>query len=209
MQPTGKDQDLVLWAANKLASTSVVKSCISGIANPNWNLCGYWRFVGVEAPVAGVRCQGFAIPSTSRSIYRQLPEIAPGEIDPVMGRVLLLWNEQYDTPDTMPTKAQLCASRRGDIAGGIRNYHSGIKAVTAALGLKLGSKPPAVKPIAYWLEWENVLANMSAVSKACGMPRQMPTQDQLFANGYSTLANAISKHYSAHASTSGHLQNFD
>merc|ERR1711935_418594 len=36
---------------------------------------------------------------------------------------------------------------------------------------------------------------MPTVSKACGVPEQMPTQDQLFANGYSTLYKAITKHY--------------
>ena len=106
-----------------------------------------------------------------------------------------MWIEQHGTPGTMPTHAQLLVSGRGDIANGISNYHGGIKAVTAALGLRPGSNPPSVKPVAYWLEWENVEAQMPIVSKACGVPEQMPTQDQLLANGYSTLSNAIYKHY--------------
>jgi hypothetical protein len=95
----------------------------------------------------------------------------------------------------MPTNAQLFASGRADLAAGISKHHRGFKAVTAALGLKPGSNPPSVKPIAYWREWENVLAEMPAVSKTCGVPGWMPTQDQLVANGYASLNNAISKHY--------------
>ena len=113
----------------------------------------------------------------------------------VVGREVLLWIEQHGTPGTMPTQAQLLASGRADIAGGIRKYHCGIKAVTAALGLSPGSNPPSVKSGAYWLKWENVLAEMPAVSKACGVAEQMPTHRQLLANGYSSLANAIIKHY--------------
>merc|ERR1711957_483161 len=74
-------------------------------------------------------------------------------------------------------------------------HHSGIKAVTAALGLIPGSNPPSVKPGTYWLEWENVEAEMPTVSKACGVPEQMPTKNQLLANGYTSLANAIPKTY--------------
>ena len=111
----------------------------------------------------------------------------------VMKREVLLWIEQHGTPGTMPTGAQLFTSGRADIANGISKYHSGFKAVTAALGLIPGSNPPSVKPIAYWLEWENVMAEMPAVSKACG--GQMPTQQQLLANGYTSLSVAISKHY--------------
>ena len=113
----------------------------------------------------------------------------------VMKRELLLWNEQHGTPGTMPTESHLCASGRADIVGGIKKYHRGIKAVTAALGLIPGSNPPSVKPAAYWLKWENVLAEMPAVSKACGAAGQMPTKHQLLANGYTSLANAIAKHY--------------
>merc|ERR1712166_1552784 len=113
----------------------------------------------------------------------------------VVGRELLLWIDQHGTPGTMPTHAQLFASGRADLAGGIRKHHSGYKAVTTALGLKAGSNPPSVKPGAYWREWENVLAEMPAVSKACGVPGQMPTRHQLRANGYSSLNNAIRNHY--------------
>ena len=113
----------------------------------------------------------------------------------VVERELLLWIEQHGTPGTMPTDAQLLVSGRADMAKGIRSYHSGYKAVTAALGLKPGSNPPSVKPIAYWRDWENVLAEMPAVSEACGVSEQMPTQQQLLANGYSSLNNAIHKHY--------------
>ena len=67
--------------------------------------------------------------------------------------------------------------------------------MTVALGLIPGSNPPSVKPIAYWLKWENVEAEMLAVSKACGVAEQMPTGLQLKANGYTSLANAITKHY--------------
>ena len=113
----------------------------------------------------------------------------------VMSRELLLWIEQHGTPGTMPTQAQLYVSGRGDLASGISEHHSGFKAVTAALGLIPGSNPPSVKPGAYWREWENVMAEMPAVSKACGVAEKMPTAQQLFANGYSSLAVAISKHY--------------
>ena len=113
----------------------------------------------------------------------------------VVKREVLLWIEQHGTPGTMPTAAQLCVSGRADLFGGIMKYHSGFKAVTAALGLIPGSNPPSVKPGAYWLKWENVLAEMPTVSKACGAAEQMPTQQQLMANGYSSLNNAISKHY--------------
>ena len=113
----------------------------------------------------------------------------------VVEREVLLWVEQHGTPGTMPTNAQLYVSGRADLAQGIRSYHSGYKAVTAALGLKPGSNPPAVKPYAYWLKWENVEAEMPGVSKACGVPGYMPTDRQLQANGYSSLAKAIGKHY--------------
>ena len=113
----------------------------------------------------------------------------------VVKREVLLWIEQHGTPGTMPTEAQLVASGRADIVSGISKYHSGIKAVTAALGLIPGNNPPSVKPIAYWLEWGNVEAEMPAVSKACGAAGQMPTDMQLQANGYTSLANAITKHY--------------
>ena len=115
----------------------------------------------------------------------------------VVERQVLLWIEQpeHGTPGTMPTDAQLYTSGRGDLAGGISKYHSGIKAVTAALGLRPDSNPPSVKPGAYWLRWENVLAEMPAVSKACEVAGQMPTQRQLLANGYTSLANAIIKHH--------------
>ena len=113
----------------------------------------------------------------------------------VVERELLLWIEQHGTPGTMPTESQLFVSGRGDMAKGIQNYHSGFKAVTAALGLKPGSNPSSVKPGAYWREWENVEAEMQAVSKACGAPEQMPTKNQLLANGYSSLYQAIHKHY--------------
>ena len=105
----------------------------------------------------------------------------------VVKREVLLWIEQHGTPGTMPTEAQLVASGRADIVSGISKYHSGIKAVTAALGLRPGSNPPSVKPGAYWLKWENVLAEMPAVSKACGVAGQMPTKHQLYANGYTSL----------------------
>ena len=113
----------------------------------------------------------------------------------VVKREVLLLIEQHGTPGTMPTQAQLYVSGRADIAKGIQKYHSGIKAVTAALGLRPGSNPSSVKPPAYWRKWENVLAEMPAVSKACGVVEQMPTVDQLKANGYTTLVNTISKHY--------------
>ena len=113
----------------------------------------------------------------------------------VMKRELLLWIEQHGTPGTMPTESQLCVSGRADIVNGIRKYHGGIKAVTATLGLVPGSNPPSVKPGAYWLEWENVMAEMPAVSKACGVAEQMPTKNQLLANGYTSLYSAIAKHY--------------
>merc|ERR1740117_1882358 len=113
----------------------------------------------------------------------------------VVKRELLLWIEQHGTPGTMPTQAQLGASGRSDLFGGISKHHSGIKAVTAALGLIPGSNPPSVKPDAYWLKWENVEAEMPTVSKACGVPGQMPTRDQLLANGYTSLRSAIQKHY--------------
>merc|ERR1712166_278578 len=113
----------------------------------------------------------------------------------VVERALLLCIEQHGTPGTMPTEAQLKTSGRADIAEGIKKYHNGIKAVTAALGLRPGSNPPSVKPGTYWLKWENVLAEMPAVSKACGVPEQMPTQNQLLASGYSSLYSAIAKHY--------------
>ena len=113
----------------------------------------------------------------------------------VVEREVVLWIEQHGTPGTMPTEAQLCASGRADIAGGISDHHSGFKAVTAALGLRPGSNPPSVKPGAYWLKWENVEAEMPVVSKACGVAEQMPTKNQLLANGYSSLSNAITKHY--------------
>ena len=92
-------------------------------------------------------------------------------------RELLLWVEQHGTTSTMPTSAQLFVSGRADLASGISEYHSGIKAVTAAVGLIPGSNPPSVKPIAYWAKWENVLADMPAVSKACGVPGYMPTKN--------------------------------
>ena len=111
----------------------------------------------------------------------------------VVKRELLLWIEQHGTPGTMPTNAQLYTSGRADIANGIEKYHSGFKAVTAALGLIPGSNPPSVKPGAYWLKWENVVAEMPTVTKACG--GQMPTQHQLCVNGYSSLSFAIIKHY--------------
>merc|ERR1712086_1243318 len=101
---------------------------------------------------------------------------------------------QRGTPGTMPTNAQLFASGRADLAGGISKHHRGFKAVAAALGLIPGSNPPSVKPIAYWLEWENVSAEMPTVSKACGVAEQMPTQQQLCANGYSSLHSAIAKY---------------
>ena len=113
----------------------------------------------------------------------------------VVKRELLLWNEQHGTPGTMPTDAQLCTSGRGDIANGISKYHGGIKAVTATLGLIPGSNPPSVRPGAYWLKWENVVAEMPAISKACGVAEQMPTHRQLLANGYTSLANAIIQHH--------------
>lgn len=110
-------------------------------------------------------------------------------------RALLLWIEQRGTPGTMPTQAQLFVSGRADLVGGINKHHRGLKAVTAALGLKPGSNPPSVHPAAYWLKWENVLAEMPAVSEACGASGQMPKDHQLRANGYTSLANAITKHY--------------
>ena len=113
----------------------------------------------------------------------------------VVERELLLWIEQNGTPGTMPTQAQLFVSGRGDITGGISKYHGGFKAVTAALGLKPGSNPPSVNSAAYWLKWENVLVEMPTVSKACGVPEKMPKDHQLRANGYTSLANAIAKHY--------------
>ena len=113
----------------------------------------------------------------------------------VVEREVLLWNEQHGTPGTMPTEAQLLVSGRADLANGISRHHRGYKAVTAALGLRPGSNPPSVKPGAYWRDWENVLAEMPAVSKACGVPEQMPKKDQLLANGYSSLYSAIAKHY--------------
>ena len=113
----------------------------------------------------------------------------------VVERALLLWTKQHGTPGTMPTNGQLGASGRADIIGGISKHHGGIKAVTAALGLRPGSNPPSVKPYAYWLKWENVEAEMPTVSKACGVAGWMPTQPQLQANGYTSLDNAIRKHY--------------
>ena len=113
----------------------------------------------------------------------------------MVGRALLLWIDQHGTPGTMPTQAQLCAFGRADLARGIKEYHRGIKAVTAALGLRPGSNPPSVHPAACWLKWENVLAEMPAVGKACGAAGQMPKDHQLRANGYTSLADAISKHY--------------
>merc|ERR1712086_783761 len=105
----------------------------------------------------------------------------------VVKRGLLLWIEQHGTPGTMPTEAQLKTSGPAGICDGINKYHRGITAVTAALGLTPGSNPPSVKPIAYWREWENVLAEMPAVSKACGLAGEMPTLLQLRASGYSSL----------------------
>jgi hypothetical protein len=67
--------------------------------------------------------------------------------------------------------------------------------VTAALGLKPGRNPPSVKPRAYWREWENVEAEMPAVSEACGVPGKIPLRSQLFANGCTTLAVVISDEY--------------
>ena len=63
----------------------------------------------------------------------------------------------------------------------------------AALGLKPGSNPLYVKPMTYWLKWENAEAEMLAVSKAYGVAEQMPTGRQLEANGYNSLSNAITK----------------
>ena len=97
----------------------------------------------------------------------------------VMEREVLLWIEQYGKPGTMPTEAQLFTSGRADIASGIRKYHVGFKAVTAALSLRPASNPPSVQPIAYWRKWESVLVEMPAVSKACGVPGKMPTLLQL------------------------------
>ena len=77
----------------------------------------------------------------------------------------------------------------------ISNYHRGFKAVAVALGLRPGSNPPFVKPGASWLEWVNVLVEMPAVGKLCGVPAQMPTNDQLRANGYTSLVSTITKHY--------------
>ena len=113
----------------------------------------------------------------------------------VVERELLLWNEQHGTPGTMPTSAQLFVSGRADLAHGITKYHRGFKAVTAALGLRPGSNPPSVQPAAYWLKWENVVAEMPAVSKACGAAGKMPKDHQLQANGYSSLHKAIHQHY--------------
>ena len=113
----------------------------------------------------------------------------------VVEREVLLWIKQHGTPGTMPTDSQLFVSGRGDLAGGIRKHHRGFKAVTAALGLRPGSNPPSVKPTAYWREWENVKAEMLAVSKACGVSGYMPTQQQLLANGYTSLNKAIRDHY--------------
>jgi hypothetical protein len=109
----------------------------------------------------------------------------------VMREELLQWIEQHGTPGTMPTKAQLITSGRADIVNGISTYHRGFKAVAAALGLRPGSNPPSVKPLAYWQQWENAEAEMPAVSKACGVPGKMPTLDQLRVNGYSSLEVAI------------------
>merc|ERR1740117_2480105 len=103
--------------------------------------------------------------------------------------------EQHGTTGTMPTQAQLNTWGRADIAGGIRNYHGGFRALATTLGFKPGRNPPSVKPIAHWREWSNVEAEMAAVSEACGVPGEIPTADQLKANGFSTLLTAITEHH--------------
>ena len=113
----------------------------------------------------------------------------------VMERAVLACIEEHGTPGVMLTQAQLEVCGRSDLYGGIRRYHGGIRAVTQALGLQPGSNPPSVQTQAYWQKWENVEAEMPAVSEACGVPGQMPTSAQLLANGYSSLLNAIHRHY--------------
>ena len=126
-----------------------------------------------------------------------LPDQHWKDFDMVERELLLSrWIEQHGTSGTMPTDAQLKVSRRSDVAQVIRNYHRGYNAVTAALGLKPHSNPPFVKPGTYWREWVNVVAEMPAVSEACGVSEKMPTQQQPLANGYTSLNNAIREHYS-------------
>jgi hypothetical protein len=145
-----------------------------------------------------VRYHGGSVAVASRLGLEMTQEQAPDhhwKDVQVVERALLLWIEQHGTPGTMPTDAQLYVSGRGDLAQGIKRHHRGFKAVTAALGLRPGSNPPSVKPGAYWLKWENVLTEMPAVSKACGVAGQMSTQHQLKANGYTSLYSALAKHY--------------
>jgi len=113
----------------------------------------------------------------------------------VMERELRACIEEHGAADTMLTWAQLVVCGRSDLVNGIKKYHGGIRAVTAALGLKPGRNPPSAKPRAYWREWENVEAEMPAVSEACGVPGQIPLRSQLQANGYTTLSSVISDEY--------------
>merc|ERR1711957_765656 len=80
----------------------------------------------------------------------------------VVERELLLWIEQRGEPGTMPTQAQLRASGRSDMAGGISNHHSGITAVSEACGV------PDQMPTNYQLQANGYSSLAKAISKHYG-----------------------------------------
>lgn len=71
----------------------------------------------------------------------------------------------------------------GALASAIRRHYGGIAAVRERMGFVDGKKPPG-----YWKDWDNVREELGAVLEEFGF---FPTDSQLRAKGYSSLARAI------------------
>ncbi len=104
---------------------------------------------------------------------------------------LLLFIAPHGTPGIMPTRGELKAAGRGDLAAAI-DRHGGFEAV--AERLRLHYPVQKKRPNGYWKELTNLVRELRAVAAALGMPEVMPTQTQLLAVGHSSLVRAIHFH---------------
>ena len=103
---------------------------------------------------------------------------------------LLFFIASYGVPGIMPTRRELKAAGRGDLAAAIDN-HGRFETVAERLHLHYAVQK---KPKGYWNELTNLVHELRTVAAALGMPEVMPTETQLLAAGYSSLVRAIHLH---------------
>src|SRR5260370_6132562 len=91
----------------------------------------------------------------------------------------------------MPTRGELKAAGRGDLAAAIDKYGG---FVTVAERLHHNYAVKKKQPKGYWNDLTNLVRELRAVAASLGMPEVMPTQTQLLAAGYSSPMRAIHLH---------------